>query len=221
MALAVMALGLFSCADEPDKYEVASGLPSVSYVRCLSTEIQGSNDDLDMHYTNGELVTEASPQSIVCLVGKNLRSVYEIYFNDKKGILNSSYITDNTLIVQIPRSVPETVTDKIYLITKDLDTVTYDFHVVISAPQIISMGNEYAPVGSSQTLTGNYFIDDPGTPLAINFTGADGSMIPAEITNISSDFTQVTFTVRCSTSTPTAWTTTVGTVTAARSMIPH
>ena len=35
MALAVMALGLFSCADEPDKYEVASGLPSVSYVRCL------------------------------------------------------------------------------------------------------------------------------------------------------------------------------------------
>ena len=195
MALAVMALGLFSCADEPDKYEVASGLPSVSYVRCLSTEIQGSNDDPDMHYTNGELVTEASPQSIVCLVGKNLRSVYEIYFNDKKAILNSSYITDNTLIVQIPRSVPETVTDKIYMITKDQDTVTYDFHVVISAPQIIGMGNEYAPAGTSQTLTGNYFIDDPGTPLTINFTGADGSMIPAEITNISSDFTQVTFTV--------------------------
>ena len=195
MALAVMALGLFSCADEPDKYEVASGLPSVSYVRCLSTEIQGSNDDPDMHYTNGELVTEASPQSIICLVGKNLRSVYEIYFNDKKGILNSSYITDNTLIVQIPRSVPETVTDKIYMITKDKDTVTYDFHVVIAAPQIISMGNEYAPVGSTQTLTGNYFIDDPGTPLTINFTGADGSMIPAEITNISSDYTQVTFTV--------------------------
>ena len=68
MALAVMALGLFSCADEPDKYEVASGLPSVSYVRCLSTEIEGTNDDPDMHYTNGELVTEASPQSIVCLV---------------------------------------------------------------------------------------------------------------------------------------------------------
>ena len=59
MALAVMALGLFSCADEPDKYEVASGLPSVSYVRCLSTEIEGPNDEPDMHYTNGELVTEA------------------------------------------------------------------------------------------------------------------------------------------------------------------
>ena len=81
------------------------------------------------------------------------------------------------------------------MITKDQDTVTYDFHVVISAPQIIGMGNEYAPAGTSQTLTGNYFIDDPGTPLTINFTGADGSMIPAEITNISSDFTQVTFTV--------------------------
>ena len=74
MALAVLALGLFSCADEPDKYKVASGLPSVSYVRCMSTEIEGSNDDPDMHYTVGELVTEASPQSIICLVGKNLRT---------------------------------------------------------------------------------------------------------------------------------------------------
>ena len=124
MALAVMALGLFSCADEPDKYEVASGLPSVSYVRCLSTEIESPNDKPDMHYTNGELVTEASPQSIICLVGKNLRSVYEMYFNDKKAILNSSYITDNTLVVQIPRSVPETVTDKIYMINTETDILT-------------------------------------------------------------------------------------------------
>lgn len=191
----IALMTMSSCDDTPDAYEVAGGTPTVDYIRCLSSEIKGYNDDENTLYTNGQLVTSASPQAVLCLVGSNLRSVYEMYFNDKKAILNSSYITDNTLIVQIPRSVPETVTDKIYMITKDQDTVTYDFHVIISAPQIISMGNEYAPVGTSQTLTGNYFIDDPGTPLTVNFTGADGSMIPAEITNISSDFTQVTFTV--------------------------
>ena len=57
------------------------------------------------------------------------------------------------------------------------------------------MGNEYAPEGSLQTLTGNYFIDDPGTLLTVNFTGAGGTMIPAEIVDISSDYTQVSFIV--------------------------
>jgi len=195
LSLAACTIGLTSCKDEPDKYEVADGTPSVKYVRCLGTEIKGNNDDPDTHYTNGELVTEASPQSIVCLIGENLRSVYEIYFNDKKGILNSSYITDNTLIVQIPRSVPDKVTDKIYMITESKDTVTYDFHVIISAPQIIGMGNEYASVGSSQTLLGNYFIDDPGTPLSINFTGENNTRISAPIKSIAKDYSSVDFTI--------------------------
>ncbi len=195
LSVAMMALGLTACEDEPDKYEVADGLPTVKYIRCLGSEIVGNNDEPDTHYTNGELVTEAYPQSVICLVGDNLRSVYEIYFNDKQGILNSSYITDNTLIVQVPRSVPELVTDKIYMITESKDTVTYDFHVVISAPQIISMGNEYAAIGSTQTLVGNYFIDDPGTPLSINFTGANNTIVPATITNIASDYTSVDFTI--------------------------
>lgn len=195
LSLAVVAMGLSSCKDEPDKYEVADGLPSVKYVRCLGSEIKSYNDAPDTHYTNGELVTEASPQSILCLVGDNLRSVYEIYFNDKQGILNSSYITDNTLIVQIPRSVPDLVTDKIYMVTQSKDTVTYDFHVIISAPQINGMGNEYAQIGSTQTLTGNYFIDDPGTPLTINFTGANNTQVKAPITNIASDYTSVEFTI--------------------------
>lgn len=197
LAAAVAGTSLVSCEDEPDKYEVAGGSPEVYYIRCLSTEVAGTNDDEDTHYTNGELVTSASPQSTLCLVGRNMRSVYEMFFNDKKAILNSSYITDNTLIVDVPGSVPEIVTNKIYMITQSGDTVSYDFEVVIPAPTISSMSNEYAPAGSTVTLNGNYIVDDPGTPLTIAFQDEDGNLVyvDQETISINSSYTSVSFTV--------------------------
>ena len=62
----------------------------------------------------------------ICLVGENLRSVYELYFNDQKAILNTSYITDHTLMVDVPKEIPSVVTDKIYMVTKAKDTIDYD-----------------------------------------------------------------------------------------------
>lgn len=195
---ALMGMSVFtSCEDEPDKYEVAGGTPTINYIRCLSSEVKGNNDAEDMHYTNGELVTSASPQSTLCLVGENLRSVYELYFNDKKAVLNNSYITDNTLIVDVPKDVPGEVTNKIYMITQAKDTVAYDFKVIISAPEINSMSNEYAEPGSKVTLYGKYIIDDPGTPLQIVFEDANGNPAPVDHStmSIASDFTSVTFTI--------------------------
>ena len=192
--LAVAALGitaLTSCKDEPDKYKSTDGTPTIKYIRSMSSEIQKWDDEPGTLYTNGQLVTSAYPGSTLAVIGDNLRSVYEIWFNDQKASLNQSTLTDNALFVTIPGKVPEAVTNKIYFITTGKDTVTYDFKVIISAPTISTMANEYAAAGTTQTLKGNYFIDDPGTPLTISFTGADGSLIPAKITAIAADFTSV------------------------------
>lgn len=196
-ALTGTALGFAACQDQPDQYEVADGKPEVYYIRNLSSEIDTSIDEDSTHHTNGELVTSATPQSTLCLVGDNLRSVYELYFNNRKAILNTSYITDNTLIVTIPKDVPTKVTDKIYLITQSKDTVDVDFHVTISAPVISAMSNEYAAVNEEVKLTGSYFIDDPGTPLTIKFTTADGGQVevPHDDITFASDYSSVTFPV--------------------------
>lgn len=183
--------GLSSCSDEPHKYEIADGKPSVDYIRCLSSEIVGKTDKEDAVYTNGQLVTSGSPESLLCLVGNNLRSIVKMLFNDKEAILNTSYITDNTLIVSIPKDVPGYVTNKIYMITQSNDTVTYDFEVKIAAPTINSMSCEYAKIGDEVTISGQYIIDDAGTPLTIEFTGANGAKIPAKIKSIADDFTSV------------------------------
>ena len=147
LMLAVAALGitaLTSCKDEPDKYESTDGKPTIKYIRCLSSEIHNWDDDPGTQYTDGQLVNSANPGSALVIIGDNLRSVNEIWFNDQKATLNQSTITDNTLFVSVPGNVPTEVSDKIFFVTTGKDTVTYDFKVLISSPVINSMPNEYA-----------------------------------------------------------------------------
>ncbi len=160
-ATAAIAMGsaLIACEDEPDKYEVASGTPTLYYVRPASAASADS------------LLTSASTGQIICLVGDNLRSIYELYFNDKQAILNSSYMTDHTAIVAIPSSIPDLVSNKIFMVTQAKDTVTFDFEVTVPAPTLSSMSCEYAPAGSLVTITGNYFVDDPNVPMYVTFPG--------------------------------------------------
>ena len=156
-AAAVMALGFLaiSCEDEPDKFELASGVPTVYYVRPMAAASADS------------LLTGAYMGNGICIVGDNLRSVYKMFFNDQEAVLNNSYITDHTILVNVPNEIPGEVSNKMYLITQAADTVKFDFQVLVPAPTISSMSNEYAAPGSIATLYGDYFVDDPNVPLEL------------------------------------------------------
>lgn len=169
MALAA-GFGMTSCEDEPDKYEVADGVPTVRYIR--SPYVTSADS----------LITAATTGTTICLVGENLRSIYELYFNDQQAILNNSYMTDNTVLVDVPQTIPAEVSNKIYMVTRDGQTVTYDFCVTVPAPTLTAMSCEYAPAGTEVSITGNYFVDDPNVPLQVVFPG---DVTVDEFTNIS------------------------------------
>lgn len=155
-AVVLLISGLFAaCEDQPDKFELTGGVPTISYVRM---PYLGQADSL---------IVEASLKSIICLVGENLTSIKEMYFNDQKAQLNTSYITNNTLIVQIPEGIPAEVSDKIYMVTASQQTVEYGFHVIVPKPVVASMSCEYAKPGSEVTVYGSYFVDDPNVPLTL------------------------------------------------------
>ena len=159
----ISATALTSCEDQPDKFELTGGTPTINYIRMPYLSQSDS------------LITEASLKSIICLVGDNLTSIKELYFNDQKAQLNTSYITNHTMIVQVPENIPAKVDDKIYMITKDGETVTYDFHIAVPAPAVNTMSCEYAKAGEEVTIYGNYFINDPNVPLTV--TLPDGQEI--------------------------------------------
>ena len=142
-----------SCEDQPDAFVPTEGLPSVDFIRYADRDI---------------VITQAFMQEAVCLVGNNLRSINQLWFNDQEAVLNTSYITDNTLVVSVPKNKAIVQTDKIYMITAAKDTVTYDFLVLAPAPVVKAMSNEYAKEGEEVTITGQYFI----SPITIEFQGA-------------------------------------------------
>lgn len=178
MALASVSLALTSCKDEPDKYEPASGTPTVYYIRPVDV---GSKDSL---------LTEASMETPICLVGDNLKSIKEIIFNDQKAVLNTSYMTDHTLIVSVPKTIPSVVSDKIYMVTTGNDTIPYDFKVIVPAPIVSSMSNEWAAAGEEVTVKGDYFLDYDNYPLVIN-VGNNYTVPRSAITSITK--TSITF----------------------------
>lgn len=174
-----LSFSLQSCKDQPDEFELTGGTPTIDYIRPAKASAKDS------------LLVQAYPQATICLVGSNLTSIKEMYFNDKKAILNTSFITDHTLIVQVPSDIPDLVTDKIYMTTNDGDKLTYDFHVVIPAPTVASMSCEYAVPGSIATIYGSYFVDDPNVPLTVTFP--DGQQ--ATIKDINSSRSAITIEV--------------------------
>lgn len=171
-ALAMMGCLMTACEDQPDKYEIADGVPTLKYVRSPLPEEADS------------LLVGAYLGNTVCLVGDNLRSIYELYFNDQKATLNTSYMTDHTILVDIPKNIPEEVTNKIYMITKSGAKVGFDFNVMVPAPVVSSMSCEYAPAGSEAVLYGDYFVDDPNIPLTISMPG-DITVEGEQITSIT------------------------------------
>lgn len=171
-ALAMMGCLMTACEDQPDKYEIADGVPTLKYVRSPLPEEADS------------LLVGAYLGNTVCLVGDNLRSIYELYFNDQKATLNTSYMTDHTILVDIPKNIPEEVTNKIYMITKSGAKVDFDFNVMVPAPVVSSMSCEYAPAGSEALLYGDYFVDDPNIPLTISMPG-DITVEGEQITSIT------------------------------------
>ena len=93
VALTSLATMSFTgCKDQPDEYKSTSGKPEVQYIR--------------LPQSADSIITKSYLQKTICLVGKNLRSIHKILFNDQQAVLNTSFITDNTLLVDIPKNIP-------------------------------------------------------------------------------------------------------------------
>lgn len=155
----LVCLGVTACEEYPDEFEKSSGSPEVSYIRV--PDIASADSLIDGGFLN----------STICIVGKNLKSIHKIFFNDQQAILNTSFITENTLIVNIPKDIPEVVTNEMYLINYANDTLAYPFNVKVPAPIVAAMQCEYVADGDVAVITGNYFIDDPNVPLTITMPG--------------------------------------------------
>lgn len=154
--LLIAAIGFFAC-----KKNSSSGPPTVKDVRTVDPAKADS------------VFTHALPGTLIVIQGSGFSGLKSVFFNDTAAYFNPVYVTDNTIIVQIPSyaqtaatkpSVPSTIR----LVT-DHGSTTYSFTLVLPYPQITAIS-----------------IDDTGTQLVItgtNLTGVSKVTFPIQGSN--------------------------------------
>lgn len=172
-AVALSASVFTACEDEPDKYEISGGNPTIRYIRPVNVESADS------------ILSGAYMDNNICIVGENLRSITKMFFNDQEAKLVPSLITDNTMIVTVPSQIPGEVFNKIFMVNNSNDTTSYDFKVLVPGPSINNMSNEWAKAGEKAVIYGNYFVDDPNVPLSLTISGTKVAIEEFDINQIA------------------------------------
>lgn len=120
--------------------------------------------------------------------GTNLNNVQTIFFNDVEAIKSEDAMAINgALYIRIPYIVPNLIDNKIKLTDKQGRLVEVPFEVTIPDLVVTKMDCEYAPVGSTLVISGNYldlygFIPETGK---VKFGDVEAEIIAGNKTSIS------------------------------------
>ncbi|MFV0290753.1 MAG: glycan-binding surface protein [Mangrovibacterium sp.] len=163
-ALPALMLTLVACDNES-----TSGTPVVEYIRITDPNASDS------------LLYSASMGQTIALIGHDLDGVVKVTFNDQVAKLNPVYVTANSIIVTVPGTIPGEVTNTMTLNTRGGGETVLDFTVIIPAPRLTSISNEWAAVGSEAILYGNYFYGREDGTIDVTFPGN----VPAEVVSFT------------------------------------
>jgi len=170
--------GLASCRkDNSLGFTPGTGAPTITSVHTLSkTDTAARTTTVTTYDTSGNISTTvgSAPELITAfdsvtttgnlqqyyvIVGTNLGSTTTITFNGVSAYFNRALISDKSLIVSIPITVPTlgpAATNKLVVTTLH-GSVTYKFTVLPPPPTILEYSTNDFTAGSEITLTGQGF----------------------------------------------------------------
>lgn len=168
----IMLAFFFSCTEEitgPDTLAEKDGPAVINYIRVTDPEASDS------------LLVAAFLGNLIAIVGDNLGDTKELWFNDQQALLNPTYITDKTIIVNVPTTVPTVVTDEMRLVFSDGSELTHPFKINVPGPRISGIKSEFVPAGGVAVIKGDFFFE----PIQVSFTGdVEGTIESIEKTEI-------------------------------------
>lgn len=94
----------------------------------------------------------------IAIQGRGFSSIKEVLFNNVKAEINTTLVTDNNIVVAIPGTFPDEITNKIVVITEG-GMAEFDFTVEVPEPLILSLSNELANAGDVLTIKGRYMVN--------------------------------------------------------------
>lgn len=173
LSLLLLAIGLLSSSCNKDEGAKPDdiGNPRVLYIR--STDPAAADS----------LLVGAFMGSLIAIVGEDLGHTVELWFNDQKASLNPAYVTDRTIIVSVPSSVPNVVDNQIRFVFSNGEEMFHEFFVNVPAPVLHGIKSEYVEDGDIAVLYGDFFFE----PTTVAFSGG----LEAEIVSLDKTELQV------------------------------
>lgn len=129
--------------------------PLISYVRVTDPLVKDS------------LLAGAGQGQMVAIIGSNLGTAIEVWFNDQKAQLLPTLVSDNAILVNVPSNIPIEITNQLRVVFANGKILYHEFETQISAPEISYMLSEYVATGDTVSIRGNYFYD----PITVTFAG--------------------------------------------------
>lgn len=138
---------LFSCKKDNDNI----GMPVISKITRTSPESIAKDSTF----------TQSFPGTMIIIHGENFNDLKKVYFNGKDTYFNMNYTTNRSIVITIPADAPTLATDPeapdlIRVVTGHGET-TFSFKLLVEAPIIYSVSNEFAKAGTQITLYGKRF----------------------------------------------------------------
>jgi hypothetical protein len=131
--------------------------------------------------------TTSLPGAWIVIEGKNFTGLRAIYVNEKEVYVNSSFVTDGSIVLLIPSDAPTLaiqpdVSNTIRLVTATGE-VSYNFTLMINPPSVYGLSNEMAVAGDKLYITGtNFYVVDSiifpgGVKVSSGFEVSEGATL--------------------------------------------
>lgn len=143
-----MLFGFMACDDITQVDEVLAGENIPNAGAPAITKIVMAND------AEGTPIETAAFTQVVRIEGTNLGNVTSLKFNDVDVDLSEVYSSYGAVLAKVPRVLPGTVTDRVYVQT-DLGETSAPLKVTIPEQKIQGLYCEYAQPGDTTYIQGN------------------------------------------------------------------
>ncbi|MGQ3088438.1 IPT/TIG domain-containing protein [Flavobacterium sp.] len=161
-ALAVATIGLFTACSDDDSS--GGGQPVIESVSLAK---------------NDSLVEQGYADNMYIIRGRGFTNTQKIYFNETDTYFNSTFVTDDVILVTIDRNTPyENAPDELKVVTAD-GTAVYHFVVAPPAPFVRSFQPVNAADGEQITIYGSFFLDP-----TVTVGGVEAEIVSNTLTEI-------------------------------------
>lgn len=162
-----------ACEEDGDgmHIETPKGDPIINYIR------------LSDPATSDSLLVSATLGTGIVIVGENLGGTRQVWFNDRESPITPTWVTNRTIFVSVPSIAPSKVTNMVYLVDNNQDTLKHNFVVSIPEPELHGVRNEWPQTGENVVIAGNYFFE----PVTVKFTGG----VTGEVISVSQSRVEV------------------------------